>query len=287
MQALSLTRVKAPIERNWYHIDAKDHIVGRLACRIATILMGKHKPTYRQSCDLGDHVVVTNANKVVFTGKKWNQKYYRWHTGYPGGLKEVLAKKWLENYPERILRKAVYGMLPKNKLRRDRMSRFKVYADENHPHQGQIASAVEVPHVLNGIARTRREPIVLNPGEYRDYTLNVRETATDFELTIERATGHKKVPSRRVLIDPKCSRPDKGRTVLKSPPPPTIYDIFPELKPPIHRKASQEKPITKAGIFATPISGNAEREKKRFSDAKQKAGGSTTKKDDNKKTSKK
>jgi len=124
------------IEKKWWLADGTDQIVGRMASEIAVILMGKHRPTYTPHVDTGDFVVVTNAEKVVFTGKKWEQKTYTWYTGYPG-LRSETAKTRLERRPEQILREAVRRMLPKNKLGSAMLSKLKVYAGSDHPHSAQ------------------------------------------------------------------------------------------------------------------------------------------------------
>jgi large subunit ribosomal protein L13 len=123
--------------RKWFLIDAEGKTVGRLASRAARILMGKNKPTYTPYIDVGDHVVIINAEKVVFTGNKWKDKIYRRHTGYPGGLKEVSAEKQLQKFPERILESAIAGMLPKTKLGRKMVKKLKVYKGADHPHKAQ------------------------------------------------------------------------------------------------------------------------------------------------------
>ena len=130
--------------RKWFIIDANGKTVGRLATEAARLLMGKNKPTYTPYIDVGDHVVVINAEKVVFTGNKWQDKVYRHHTGWPGGLKEVTAQKQLQQHPERILESAIRGMLPKNKLGRKMGKKLKVYAGTDHPHQAQQPEAFEV-----------------------------------------------------------------------------------------------------------------------------------------------
>ena len=130
--------------RKWFIIDANGKTVGRLATEAARLLMGKNKPTYTPYIDVGDHVVVINAEKVVFTGNKWQDKVYRHHTGWPGGLKEVTARKQLQQHPERILESAIRGMLPKNKLGRKMGKKLKVYAGTDHPHQAQHPEALEV-----------------------------------------------------------------------------------------------------------------------------------------------
>ena len=124
------------LKPNWWHVDATDKIVGRLASDIAVVLMGKHRPTYTAHVDTGDFVVVTNAEKVQFSGKKWAQKKYTWYTGYPGQRSETAATR-LERKPEQILREAVRRMLPKNKLGRAMLGKLKIYAGGEHPHQAQ------------------------------------------------------------------------------------------------------------------------------------------------------
>jgi large subunit ribosomal protein L13 len=130
--------------RKWHIIDANGKTVGRLATEAARILMGKNKPTYTPYIDVGDHVVVINAEKVVFTGNKWKDKVYRHHTGWPGGLKEITAQKQLQQHPERILEYAIRGMLPKNKLGRKMGKKLKVYVGTDHPHQAQQPAPFEI-----------------------------------------------------------------------------------------------------------------------------------------------
>ena len=124
-------------DRKWYLVDAREQVLGRLATEIASVLMGKNKPTYTDFLDTGDFVVVVNAEKIKLTGKKWDDKMYYSHSGYPGGLKEVSAKRLLEKHPERIVEFAVKGMLPKNKLGRRMLKRLKVYTGGEHPHAAQ------------------------------------------------------------------------------------------------------------------------------------------------------
>jgi len=121
------------IKRKWYLVNAQGKVLGRLATRIAHILMGKHKPSFAYHLDCGDYVVVVNAQKVKVTGKKLENKVYRHHTGYMGGLKEIVLKDLLIKKPEEVIRKAVWGMLPKNKLRKKRIARLKIFAQAEHP----------------------------------------------------------------------------------------------------------------------------------------------------------
>ena len=125
------------VTKKWYLVDASDKIVGRMATQIAMRLRGKHKPIFTPHADTGDFVVVVNAEKVAFTGKKWDRKIYYRHTGYMGGLKEITAGKLLEKNPEEILRLAVKRMLPKNSLGRRQLKKLKIYAGANHPHEAQ------------------------------------------------------------------------------------------------------------------------------------------------------
>ena len=125
------------IEKNWHLVDAKDKVLGRLAVKIATILSGKNKAQYSPNADLGDFVVVVNADKVKVTGNKFSQKNYYHHTQYPGGLKTKSFEKMQEDSPEKIIEKAVKGMLPKNKLANQIIKKLKVYSGSVHPHIGQ------------------------------------------------------------------------------------------------------------------------------------------------------
>ena len=131
------------VEKKWLLVDATDCIVGRLASQIAVILMGKHRPTYTPHVDTGDFVVVVNAEKVAFTGKKWEQKQYTWYTGYPG-QKAISAGERIKRKPEMILREAVRRMLPKSKLGRKMLSKLKIYAGPEHPHQAQPLETTEM-----------------------------------------------------------------------------------------------------------------------------------------------
>ena len=125
------------LTKHWYVIDATDQVVGRLAAQIAPILMGKHRPTYTPHIDTGDFVIVTNVDKVVFTGNKWQQKSYQRYSGHPGGQKEEAAWKLFQRRPERILQLAVQRMMPKNKIGRHMLAKLKLYVGPQHPHQAQ------------------------------------------------------------------------------------------------------------------------------------------------------
>src|SRR5437868_6091237 len=126
----------------WYVIDAADQVLGRIATKAATILSGKHRPQYAPFLVSGDHVVIINADKIKLTGQKLDQKVYRWHTLYPGGLRQVSAKRMYESKPEKMIREAVLGMLPKNKLRKRMVKRLKVYLAGQHPHTAQQPEAM-------------------------------------------------------------------------------------------------------------------------------------------------
>ena len=132
------------VPKRWFVIDATDQIVGRLAVQIANVLRGKHRPEYTPHLDTGEFVIVVNAEKVRFTGKKMQTKTYHHYTRYPGGLKEVVARDLITTRPERILREAVKRMVPRNKLGRQQMTKLKIYAGPQHPHQAQQPKKLEI-----------------------------------------------------------------------------------------------------------------------------------------------
>ena len=131
------------VDRQWWVADGDNAIVGRLASQIAMILMGKHRPTYTPHVDTGDFVIVTNVDKVIFTGNKWENKTYTWYTGYPG-LRSEKAGIRFERKPAQILRDAVRRMLPKNKLGRKMLTKLKLYAGTEHPHQAQDPQPLDI-----------------------------------------------------------------------------------------------------------------------------------------------
>ncbi|RLE06497.1 MAG: 50S ribosomal protein L13 [Candidatus Aminicenantes bacterium] len=135
---------KEEVERNWYLVDADNKILGRLASKIASILRGKNKPIFTPHVDTGDFVVVINAKKVKLTGRKLKEKIYYHHSGYPGGLKSITAKDLIQKKPEELIRKAVKGMLPKNRLGRKQLKKLKVYPDQEHPHQAQQPKKIDI-----------------------------------------------------------------------------------------------------------------------------------------------
>jgi large subunit ribosomal protein L13 len=132
------------VERRWYVVDAEGQTLGRLAAEIARVLRGKSKPQYTPHVDTGDFVVVVNAERIVVTGRKAEQKVYRRHSGYPGGLKTTSFEQLLERQPTEILRKAVKGMMPKTRLARQQLRKLKIYAGPEHPHAAQSPQKLEV-----------------------------------------------------------------------------------------------------------------------------------------------
>jgi large subunit ribosomal protein L13 len=140
----------ADIRRDWFVVDASGLVLGRLASKVARVLSGKHRPGYIPYLDTGDFVVVTNAEKVRFTGNKLDEKVYRRHTGYPGGLRSVQAKDLQAKYPERLIESAVRGMLPKTKLGRKQIKKLKVYRGPKHPHEAQQPRPLEVSAARGG-----------------------------------------------------------------------------------------------------------------------------------------
>ena len=144
VNAKTFSLKSADVSRTWYLIDAQDAPMGRVATKIASLLIGKSKPTYTPHIDDGDYVVVINAAKTVVTGaKEEDKKYYR-HSGFPGGIKERTVKEVRERSPERLIEAAVKGMLPKNKLSSDRMARLRIFAGEEHTHTAQTPKKVEM-----------------------------------------------------------------------------------------------------------------------------------------------
>ncbi|GAA0524956.1 50S ribosomal protein L13 [Saccharopolyspora subtropica] len=137
------------VTRAWHVIDAEDVVLGRLATQAATLLRGKHKPTYAPHVDTGDFVVIVNAEKVALTGNKREQAFHYRHSGYPGGLRKQSFGEVLQKHPERLLEKAIKGMLPKNKLGRAMGKKLKVYAGPNHPHQAQNPQPFEIKGKVN------------------------------------------------------------------------------------------------------------------------------------------
>lgn len=137
-------KTKEDSTRNWVIVDVKDQIVGRAASEIANILRGKHRPTYTPNADAGDFVVVINAAQIRFSGNKLLDKEYFHHTGYFGGIKSVTAEKQLQRHPERVLRDAVWGMLPKNTLSRQLIKKLKIYEGTEHPHTAQNPTAINI-----------------------------------------------------------------------------------------------------------------------------------------------
>lgn len=138
------TPKKGEVERKWFVIDAKDKVLGRVAAETARILRGKHKPTFAPHMDTGDFVIIVNAAQVRLTGKKLSQKTYYTHSGYPGGIKATKAEKMLKEKPDRVLRLAVRGMLPKNTIGRAQLTKLKIYTEGTHPHIAQQPETYEI-----------------------------------------------------------------------------------------------------------------------------------------------
>ncbi len=142
MKKYTVSAKNSDNQGNWYVIDAQDAVLGRLATKVATHLRGKHNPAFTPHVDMGDWVVVINADKVRLTGRKWDQKFYHRHSGYVGGLTSINARKLKEKRPEDLVRFAVKGMLPKNRLGRKLFKKLKVYAGNTHPHEAQQPEAL-------------------------------------------------------------------------------------------------------------------------------------------------
>lgn len=144
----------ADVEHNWFVVDANGHTLGRLATEVARVLRGKHKPTYAPHMDMGDYVVIVNAEKIAVTGKKETQKKYYRHSGYPGGFKQPTYREVMAKFPERIIETAVKGMLPKNRLGKQQYLKLKVYRGAQHPHAAQRPEPLVIEeNVARGKAR--------------------------------------------------------------------------------------------------------------------------------------
>ncbi len=139
-----MTREQSLAQRRWYIIDAEDKVLGRMATEIARVLRGKHKPAFSPHVDAGDFVIVVNAKRVKLTGAKESDKRYYRHTGYPGGLRVATLSEMREKKPEQVVRLAVKGMLPKNRLGRGQLDKLKVYRGPEHPHQAQLPEPLEI-----------------------------------------------------------------------------------------------------------------------------------------------
>ena len=144
MKIKTYTPKQDDIQREWFVIDAKDQTLGRLATQVAVLLRGKHKPIYAPHMDVGDFVIIVNADKIRVTGDKLDQKVYYHHSGYPGGIKSRTLREQLDRYPDRVICTAVRGMLPKNSLGRHMIKKLKVYAGDKHPHQAQQPRVYEL-----------------------------------------------------------------------------------------------------------------------------------------------
>lgn len=140
----TISAKKESVTRDWYVVDAADKTLGRLSTEIANRLRGKHKPEFTPHVDTGDYIVVVNADKVKVTGNKSTDKLYHHHTGYPGGIKSITFDKLIDKAPERIIEKAVKGMMPKNKLSKAMMSKLKIYAGSEHPHAAQQPTPLDI-----------------------------------------------------------------------------------------------------------------------------------------------
>jgi large subunit ribosomal protein L13 len=140
----TISAKKESVTRDWYVVDAADKTLGRLSTEIANRLRGKHKPEFTPHVDTGDYIVVVNAEKVKVTGNKSTDKLYHHHTGYPGGIKSITFDKLIDKAPERIIEKAVKGMMPKNKLSKAMMSKLKIYAGSEHPHAAQQPTPLDI-----------------------------------------------------------------------------------------------------------------------------------------------
>mmetsp|Transcript_37058 Transcript_37058/g.92971 ORF Transcript_37058/g.92971 Transcript_37058/m.92971 type:complete len:244 (+) Transcript_37058:151-882(+) len=223
---MSITRFANTLasRRVWHLVDAKHHINGRLAAQISTVLQGKHKPSHHPGYDNGDYVVVINADKVKLSSKKkWQQKLYRWHTGYPGGLREVPAERMMRTNPTSIVKHAVSGMLPKTRTRTERMHRLKVYSGEDHPHVAQLEDPINKLMLENsgGFPWVESRPEGMEFPERRKerkrhirarYDVEVQQDDQEFKIVANRLESSIPQRKRRGVIET-APRWDAGKTL--------------------------------------------------------------------------
>ena len=215
------------LKAQWYVIDATEAVVGRLAAQIAPILMGKHRPTYTPYIDTGDYVVVTNVEKVVFTGKKWEQKFYQRYSGHPGGQKEEQALKLLGRHPDRILKLAIQRMMPKNKIGRHMMSKLKLVVGGVHEHQAQSpvplaaidgrptsAGALFAPKVVAKPRRGRKKPVDVAPVDRLSLPTSSEPVATGSASTV--VSGHAAEAPVLPAVESTESTTEPGSPVVES-----------------------------------------------------------------------
>jgi large subunit ribosomal protein L13 len=186
------------IDRKWFVLDADGQVLGRLATRVATVIRGKHKPVFTRHEDVGDFVVVVNAEKVKLTGNKLDAKQFRRHTGYPGGLVEIPYRKLLETHPERAIEQAVQGMLPKGRLGRQLRSKLKVYKGPKHPHESQKPEVLDVAGPI---------PVHVEPPPER----KPRKPKPKKASTAKPAATAKKKPTARKKTSPRKAAPKKKK----------------------------------------------------------------------------
>lgn len=196
------------VSRHWFVIDATDQVLGRLASRVATIIRGKHKPHYTPHLDVGDFVVVVNAEKVKLTGQKLDDKLFRRHTGYPGGLVEIPYRRLLDTHPERAIERAVWGMLPKGRLGRQLRHKLKAYGGPDHPHASQKPEVLSpdgpIPVYTDPEPKRTR-----NPGKVK-----AKEARRAKATTAPKAKASKRKPARksgpRKASAPKSAKPKES-----------------------------------------------------------------------------
>jgi len=190
------------IGRTWFVLDATDQVLGRLATRVATVIRGKHKPPFTPHLDVGDFVIVVNAEKVKLTGNKLDNKQFRRHTGYPGGLVEIPYRRLLETHPERAIEQAVWGMLPKGRLGRQLRSKLKVYGGPKHPHESQKPEALTVDGPIPVHLAPEPKPTIRpkkEPGGDKAGTVK-KPKATSAKKPTTKATTRKKTSARKSTV---------------------------------------------------------------------------------------
>jgi large subunit ribosomal protein L13 len=202
----------ATTRKTWFHIDAENHVLGRLASKISYLLQGKHKPTYTRNIDNGDYVVVTNIKKIILTGKKWDQKVYRYHTRWPGGLKEIPIKRLFDRNPERILREAVMGMLPKYKIRKSVIDKLKIFPYDYHPYQPELSLSLPFmpPHITWEDSNYR--PVEVDPKVHKGWFVSIEDQPDKILFKAEKSSATRKFRQKRTpSLNPDQKRQRKLR----------------------------------------------------------------------------
>lgn len=229
------------VERRWYVVDADGKVLGRLASEIARVLRGKHKPQYTPHVDVGDFVVVVNAERIALTGKKLSDKWFRDHSGYPGGLKSIWYERLLETHPERAIERAVWGMLPKTRLGRKMVKKLKVYRGPDHPHAAQQPEPLDIGAVAGPEASQIRGMATAQETTAQAEARRAAE-AEAAEKAKAAAEAEEQKAEEPKTEEPKAAeaQPEEEAPTAEEPEPEAAQE--PEAEEPKAEEASQEPP---------------------------------------------